>query len=85
MKNAAHPIHPAVVEAIAALNSSLESVYQSGDYSFTVQVEGQVVASKNTKEEVAPVAWEAGEIEAETAKRVISKVADQPEASAVGE
>lgn len=87
MKPAAHSIHPAVVDVLSeflpALNAALAKVYQSGDYSYSIQVEGQIISSKNTKEDVSPVAWAPEDVEAETAKRVVKeKVAEAVPAEA---
>lgn len=85
MKPAAHSIHPDVANVLEKflpeLKAALAKTYQGGDYSYSVQVEGQVVASLNTKADVSPVAWPDDTVEEETAKRVVKKAPDSEAAA----
>lgn len=82
MKNAIHPIHPKVIQRLNDLNEALNSIYLSGDFSYTLAVEGQIVASKNTHDDVIPTAWPEKDIEAEMAKQIAKKPVVMPDAPA---
>lgn len=79
MKASAHSIHPGVAKAITTLNKALADAYPSKDFSLTVSVEGQIVATLGGKEDIVPDVWT--DVEAETAKRVVKQVEESAEAA----
>lgn len=78
MKNSAHSVHPAVAEKLAALDKVLEEIYLSGDFGYTLSVEGQIVATKNTHDDIRPAVWADDDVEAEVAKRAKKPAAVEP-------
>lgn len=80
MKNSAHSVHPDVVAAIKALDVALAATYISGDFAYTLMVEGQVVASIGGKDDVTPAAWLAADVAEQAAKR-----AKKPEAAPISD